>query len=142
MHTPLPRSLPASAPDRPILVVDDEADVRAVVARLLEHIGFPVLLAGSGSEGLTCFQQHAATLYCVLLNLWMPQMNGASVFREMQRINPHVPIILMSGYLAADMRYECRGQNLAGTLEKPFTLNELRSRIQAVCVDRGRVVGH
>jgi len=65
---------------------------------MLQNFGFTPILAGDGVEGVECFRRHAAELRLVLLDLTMPRMDGEEALAEMRRINPDVPVILISGY--------------------------------------------
>ena len=71
-----------------ILVVDDEETVRAVARKLLEKIGYRVLLAADGRAGLDLFRQQTQEIDVVLLDLTMPHMNGEETYREMRLLRP------------------------------------------------------
>ncbi|MCP4714259.1 MAG: PAS domain-containing protein, partial [Deltaproteobacteria bacterium] len=68
-----------------ILIVDDEETILAVGRRYLEKKGFSVLTALDGREGVEVFQEHAAEIVCVILDLTMPHMDGEETFREIRR---------------------------------------------------------
>jgi PAS domain S-box-containing protein len=109
-----------------VLVVDDEPEVRAVVARALEVSGFTTRLANDGLEAVEVFKTQSATLRLVLLDLTMPRMDGEQAFHAMHRINPSVPVILMSGYsqkLSLDRFVHARP---AAFLSKPFDYRALQ----------------
>ncbi|HVU32497.1 MAG TPA: ATP-binding protein [Opitutaceae bacterium] len=80
------------------LIVDDEAIVRTVIARLVERLGFTTITAGDGVEAVELFHKHHQDLRFVLTDLTMPRMSGDEAIIEMRRINPNVPALLMSGY--------------------------------------------
>jgi PAS domain S-box-containing protein len=80
------------------LIVDDEPLVRDVVSRLVKRLGFTVVTAENGADGVAKFQEHHTRLQFVLTDLTMPKMNGDEAMIEMRRINPNVPVIVMSGY--------------------------------------------
>jgi signal transduction histidine kinase/CheY-like chemotaxis protein len=118
-----------------VLVVDDDADVRAVATRILERRGFSVLTAADGLSGLEVFREQAGGLACVLLDMTMPHMSGEEAFRAMRRLDPDTPIILMSGYNEQEVISQFAGRRLAGFLQKPFTAEDLR-RLLAQIVER------
>jgi PAS domain S-box-containing protein len=112
------------------LVIDDEESVRMVAARMLEQFGFTVLVAENGDVGIELFRAHAAEIVCVLLDMTMPQLDGEAVFRAMRQIKPGAHVILMSGYTEQDVTIQFAGKGLAGFLAKPFTVDELRARLE------------
>ena len=114
------------------LVVDDEETVRAVAARTLESLGFTPLTAPDGNQGVRVFREHADSLRLVLLDLTMPHMNGEETYREMFRINPRVPVVLMSGFTEQDTVDRFAGKELAGFIQKPFDRNRLQAKLRAV----------
>ena len=66
-----------------ILLVDDEAPVRTVAARMLERCGYQVLLAADGYEAVEQFRAHSKEIACVLLDLAMPRMDGEGVLEDL-----------------------------------------------------------
>jgi CheY-like chemotaxis protein len=81
-----------------VLCVDDEAIGLRVRKIMLESHGFKVLTASSGQQGLTVFDDNAVDL--VVLDYYMPGMNGGDVAAEMRRRRPAVPIIFLSAYFS------------------------------------------
>jgi CheY-like chemotaxis protein/two-component sensor histidine kinase len=115
-----------------ILVVDDEEGVRAVVRSMLEASGFTVMTACDGREGLDLFRKHAADLTAVLLDMTMPHMDGPSAFTEMHRIDPGLPVILMSGYSEQEATSRFAGRGLSGFIQKPFRPADMLMRLRRV----------
>jgi CheY-like chemotaxis protein len=126
-------SLPAGLVGSGIaLVVDDQSFVRDVTTRFLERIGFTPIVAVDGVEGVAAFRQHAGQVRLILLDLAMPRMDGTEALAEIRRLDPAVPIILMSGFsqkLTIDNFAETRP---SGIIAKPFDLEMLKARIEAV----------
>ncbi len=79
-----------------ILCIDD--NIHGLTARrvLLEDMGYTVVVARSGREGLEAFHSQKPDL--IIVDYVMPQMNGGEVIREIKRTNPKLPVILLSGY--------------------------------------------
>jgi signal transduction histidine kinase len=110
-----------------VLVVDDEPAVRNVIARTLEVSGFTTQRASDGLEALEYFKAHSGELRLVLLDLTMPRMDGEQAFHEMNRINPSIPVILMSGY-SQKLTLDRFAQNKpAAFLSKPFDHRTLQT---------------
>ena len=119
------------------LVVDDEETVRAVTARTLESFGFTPLTASDGAEGVRVFREHAGELRLVLLDLTMPHMDGEETYRELYRINPDVPVVLMSGFAEKDTVDRFAGKRLAGFIQKPFDRKRLQAKLRSVLTPAG-----
>jgi CheY-like chemotaxis protein len=81
-----------------VLCVDDEKIGLRVRKILLESHGFKVLTANSGQQGLAIFNEHDVDL--VVLDYYMPGLNGGDVAAEMRRKRPDVPIIFLSAYFS------------------------------------------
>ena len=81
-----------------VLCVDDETIGLRVRKILLETHGFKVLTASSGTQGLMLFANQSVDL--VVLDYYMPEMNGGEVAAEMRRRRPEVPIIFLSAYFS------------------------------------------
>ncbi|HEX6505836.1 MAG TPA: response regulator [Terriglobales bacterium] len=79
-----------------ILCIDDEEPGLQVRRMLLESAGYHVLCARSGAEGIKVFE--SAPVDAVVLDYWMSGMNGIAVARELKRINPSTPIMILSAY--------------------------------------------
>ena len=97
----LPLAPPPSRPDKPampqapellgsalILLVDDDPAVREFVTEALERSGGTVLLAKNGAEAIDVYRRQADDIALVLLDMTMPEMNGAEALRELRRIRP------------------------------------------------------
>jgi PAS domain S-box-containing protein len=115
-----------------ILLADDEETVRALGRRMLEKVGFKVIDVTDGREALTAFEAHKDEIRCVILDLTMPHVDGEACFREMRRMSPDVRVILSSGYNEQEVVSRFVGKGLAGFVQKPYTLNELLTKLREV----------
>ncbi len=79
-----------------VLVVDDELAVRQVTKALLELHKFRVLLASNGREGLATFHAYRGQIGVVITDISMPEMNGVELSRALRRVDPRIPIIVMT----------------------------------------------
>ncbi len=114
-----------------ILVIDDEESVRRVAGKILMSMGFQVVTANDGIEGLNAYRTCSESICAVLLDLTMPRMDGEETFRELRKLRPDACVVLMSGYSEQEAGARFVGQGLAGFLQKPFTPDELRERLLA-----------
>jgi len=112
-----------------ILIVDDEETIREIASVILEDVGFSILTAKDGEEGVRMFRQHQADIRAVLLDMTMPRLNGAEVFREIRTIEPDVKVILSSGYNEQDATNRFAGKGLAGFIQKPYLPEALQTMV-------------
>ncbi len=115
-----------------VLLVDDDELIREVGAALLAEIGFRAIVAQDGAEGVARFRENAGELRAVLLDLTMPRMDGFEAHAEMHRINPRVPVVLMSGFSGKLENLPPEAVHPAGVLSKPFGMEKLRERLALV----------
>ncbi len=116
-----------------ILVVDDEEIIRDVARNILEEFGYDVLIATDGRKALEVFRQHAAEITAVLLDLTMPELDGAETFLELRRLKPDVRVILTSGFDNNDSAIErFMSEEAVGFIQKPYRPNQLVEKIRAV----------
>jgi two-component system, cell cycle sensor histidine kinase and response regulator CckA len=118
---------PAAGPAT-ILLVDDEASLRAFVSRVLARAGYRVLEAMNGEEALRLWYEQEGSVALVLTDLVMPLMNGFELARRLREASPRLPILFMSGYAEAVPAKE------AGTdfIAKPFSPEELTNAVAAM----------
>ncbi len=113
-----------------ILVVEDEARIRAFLARAFEAEGFQVDVVEDGERGLE--RAVAGSYEFMILDLLLPGRNGLEVLSELQRLRPGLPVLILSA--RTDIATKLRGFELGAVdyLDKPFSLDELlaRARVQ------------
>ncbi len=101
-----------------ILVVDDEEVIRLLFRETLEELGHTVIAVGTSSEGLELVRQRDFAL--VFLDLKMPGMDGAELFRQIKTIKPKLPVTIITGYPDSDMMARALEQGPFGVMNKPF----------------------
>jgi PAS domain S-box-containing protein len=115
-----------------ILVVDDEDSIRETTKISLETFGYNVLLAGDGIEALAVYTQHKEEISVVLVDMMMPSMDGPTTIRMLQKMNPHIKIIGVSGLVSNHKMLELVGNHVQTFLPKPYTSDELLKNLQSV----------
>jgi len=115
-----------------ILVVDDEASIRETTKVMLETNFYKVLVANDGIEAISLYTQHQAEIKVVLVDMMMPMMDGATTIRILERINPEVKIIVVSGLVPSQKRADIRSYSVKAFLSKPYTSEELLKNLQLV----------
>jgi DNA-binding response OmpR family regulator len=120
-----------------ILVVEDDHKVQRALARLFEPEGFTVEIASDGVAGLEAFKTGPAAI--VILDLHLPKMTGKDVCRDMKKLNPSVPIIILSA--ASDVVDKVLLLELGADdyVTKPFSPRELLARVRVALRRTARV---
>jgi two-component system, cell cycle sensor histidine kinase and response regulator CckA len=114
-----------------VLLVEDEAPVRAFAARALRLRGYTVLEAATGEEALELLQDTSLAVDLFVSDVIMPGLDGPSWVRDAQQTRPNVPVIFVSGY-AEDVMSEHQHRIPNSTfLPKPFSLSDLTLAVQA-----------
>ncbi len=108
-----------------ILVVDDDANARALMADVLRGAGFQVREAASGPVAMSIFERHTDSLDAVVLDYAMPLVSGADLFDAMRTLAPGVRAVMVSGYAPGDSAHDLMRRGLSGWVQKPFEPDEL-----------------
>jgi two-component system, OmpR family, response regulator RpaB len=112
-----------------ILVVDDEATIRRILATRLSMVGYEVVVAADGEEALAQFDAESPDL--IVLDVMMPKMNGLQVCQTLRQTTG-VPIIMLTALGEVSDRIKGLELGADDYLPKPFSPKELESRIQAI----------
>lgn len=112
-----------------VLLVDDEEAVRGVGAEMLKVLGFTVITASDGIEAIEIFKSRNDIAF-VILDLTMPHMDGDKCFQALQQIKPEVKVIISSGYSEEEVTRSFLGKGLAGFIQKPYRLSQLKEVIK------------
>jgi len=111
-----------------ILVIEDDLDMRFILQKGLEKIGYQVQAVESGLEGLEAMR--GERFHLTIVNLRMAEMGGEETIREIRKIDPQIPAVVITGspgWAAEELKAE-----IQGWIYKPFHLKELRSLVRDV----------
>jgi two-component system cell cycle sensor histidine kinase/response regulator CckA len=108
-----------------VLVVDDERSIRQVTKVTLSDHGYQVLTAAEGTEAIALFAQNSDRVRLVITDMMMPLMDGAALIKSLQRIEPGVRILAVSGLVEGTAPLPSSGTALMAFLQKPFTAEKL-----------------
>lgn len=122
-----------------ILVADDEEGVRSLVSNVLEGAGYTVELAHDGAHAVKQLRRLGERVRLILLDLTMPILGGAEAAAELRRIQPDVPIVAMSGYGDIEVMQRFGEVGVDDFLPKPFTPDQLASKVRDVLAPVGGV---
>lgn len=120
----------ASNPTPLVLIVDDEEAIREVVRDILELSGIETILAANGQEAIELFTQHHDRIRVILLDLRMPIMSGTETYHRLRELDPHVRVILSSGYDDKVSSLNFQVDDAVYFLRKPYAMDALLSCIQ------------
>ena len=115
-----------------ILLIDDEEMILDVARQMLASLGYQVLTANSGLSALELYRENSVRIDLVILDMIMPQMSGSRVFEGLKAINPHVPVLLSSGYSINGQAMDILRRGCRGFIQKPFTIKELALKLREV----------
>ena len=122
-----------------ILIVDDEAPVRATLTSVLEDMGFRTASERNGESALQWLGRERADL--VLLDVRMPGLGGLEVLRLSRALHPDLPVVMITGYADQALAREALRNGAIDFLVKPLDLEVLEDRISRLLPDLG-VDGH
>jgi two-component system cell cycle sensor histidine kinase/response regulator CckA len=118
-----------------ILVVDDDAAVRQVTARVLERQGYRVLQAGEGAEALRVARELSGPLDLLLTDVVMPGMNGRELGEQLAALRPETRLLYMSAYTEDEVVLRGIRVSEVGFVYKPFSLEGLEAAVKRALSD-------
>lgn len=126
---PPPNPPPADAPRPLVLLVDDEKDIQRIAIRVIEGLGYGVILARDGVEGLELAKQYKPDL--VLTDALMPRLDGRQMGRQIKEdpATAHIKVVVMTA-LYTNMKYQqeaFKAFKVDGYLTKPLDSEQLRA---------------
>lgn len=114
-----------------ILLVEDSPRLQQSISTALRRSGYAVDVAGDGEEGLWLAQTHSYD--AVVLDIMLPKLNGLEVLRQVRSEGRSTPVLLLTAKDTVDDRVRGLNQGADDYLIKPFALEELLARVQALC---------
>jgi len=119
-----------------VLVVDDEADIRALIKDILKDESYGVTVAANAAEAREALA--AAKFDLILLDIWMPDTDGITLLREWSdRGELHCPVVIMSGHGTVDTAVEATRLGAFDFVEKPLSLAKLLRTVEAALDSAG-----
>jgi len=111
-----------------ILVIDDEELIGELFKETLEELGHVVMCAKTGSEGLELVKKYDFDL--VFLDLKMPDMSGAELFRQIKTVKPKLTVTIITGYPESDLMAQALEQGPFGVMKKPFSESDIIAGVE------------
>jgi two-component system cell cycle sensor histidine kinase/response regulator CckA len=113
-----------------VLIADDEEAVRLTAARMMEALGFQVVLAAGGAEAIDRFRAAPDAFRLALVDLTMPQLSGEEVVRELRQVRADLRVLLMSGCPDTEPMSRSADNEPVDFLPKPFQLATLAAKVR------------
>ena len=118
--------------DKTVLIIDDEELVIEICEAMLLRLGHRVVKANSGFEALNIFEDHKNQIDLVILDMYMPEMNGQQLLGELRQIDHHVKVLLSSGGLTDLEEKEIINRCFNGFIRKPYNMNSLSEKMAII----------
>jgi two-component system cell cycle sensor histidine kinase/response regulator CckA len=115
-----------------IMVVEDEEMIADVASEMLKNLGYTVLTARSGQEALELYEKQDAPIDLVILDLIMPGMSGSRTFDLLREMNPHIKVLLSSGYSLSGEASNIMERGCAGFVQKPYDIYQLSKKVKEI----------
>lgn len=115
-----------------ILLVDDELEIAELASAMLTDEGYRVILARDGFEALRIYQQIGKQIGLVILDFFLPVMDGDAVFDELRLLNPEIVVVLSSGFAEQSKLGNMLAQGLKGFIPKPYTSEKLLEQVRSI----------
>jgi len=116
-----------------VLVVDDEQIFHEILCSILDSLGFKWVAAYNGQEGLELFRKELP--HIVISDIYMPKSNGLMMARAINKLDPYVPIILMTGSISENAIVFSPGMKVVSLILKPFKLVDVLAALEKALFD-------
>jgi len=113
-----------------LLLIDDDAEIRELAAEMLAEEGYKLILASDGFEALNIYRKIGNQIGLVILDFFLPVLDGDAVFDELRAINPNINVVLSSGFAEQDKVSAMLAQGLGGFIPKPYTREKLLAQVR------------
>lgn len=115
-----------------ILIVEDEPSIQQVMQTTLELCHYRTMVASDGVEAISVYANHRHEISVVIIDVMMPTMDGLTAVQVLQKLNPEVKIIVMSGLATESKVGQMTDHHICAFLSKPFTTQTLIETLQRV----------
>jgi CheY-like chemotaxis protein len=115
-----------------LLLVDDEAMIIEVGKKVLDTLGYKVMVAKSGREALDIYEDNKSHIDLVILDMIMPGMGGGDAYDELKKVNPDVKVLLSSGYSINEQAHAILDRGCHGFIQKPFNMRQLSQKLREI----------
>ena len=122
-----------------LLLIEDEGEVAELAAEMLADQGYKVIVVNDGFAALKIYERIGRQIALVILDFFLPIMDGDAVFDELRSLNPDINVVLSSGFAEQSKISAMLTQGLRGFIPKPYTSEKLIAQVRSI-LDAGRQV--
>ena len=113
-----------------ILIIDDEVTLLDLTRETLEGLGYKVITAESGLEGIKTYKERHAEVDLVILDMLMPEMTGTEVYPLLKNINPDITVLLATGLSVGEKVDDLISMGVSDVVGKPYSVNDLAIHVR------------
>lgn len=113
-----------------ILIVDDNINMSSLLSEMLEVFDYESVRAGDGPEALTELSKGGFSL--VITDMRMPNMSGLELLREVKKMSPKLPVVLISGYSVSEIEHQAGDLQPDGILGKPLMMSDIERMLNSL----------
>ncbi len=114
-----------------ILIVEDNIDVAELAVEMLAAEGYKLIVAHDGFEALEIYQKMGKQIGLVILDFFLPVMDGDAVFDELRALNPNINVVLSSGFAEQEKISAMLAKGLRGFIPKPYSTEKLLTQVRS-----------
>ena len=111
-----------------VLIVDDESIIIEILYEFLEILGFHVIISYNGKDALEKFQTEKIDF--IITDIYMPEMDGTSLIKEIRKTDKDIIIIALSGYIENERIREIMDIGANEYIEKPFSISHIKNALE------------
>jgi len=115
-----------------VLVVDDEEMALYVEILMLRRIGYNTLQASNSAEACQLYRNEKDHIDLVVLDMILPDENGATTYKVLKRINPDIKVLISTGYGTDENVQQILNDSQNGLIQKPFKFKEFTSKLETI----------
>jgi len=115
-----------------ILLVDDENLILEVGKKILDKLGYKVIVAKSGREAIEIYKAEQQNIDMVILDMIMPDLDGKMAYEKLKEINPAIKVLLSSGYSISGQAQEILDKGCNEFIQKPYNLKDLSLKLREI----------
>jgi two-component system, cell cycle sensor histidine kinase and response regulator CckA len=118
--------------DKTVLLIDDEKLVIEIGELMLRRLGHKVFKANSGFEAVKIFEEYQSQIDLVIMDMYMPEMNGQELTDKLRKIDQKIKVLLSSGGLADLEEREILDRGFDGFIRKPYSIDSLSEEMAKI----------
>ena len=115
-----------------VLVIDDEEMALYVEVLMLERIGYNTLQATNSEEACQLYRDEKDNIDLVVLDMILPDENGAATYKVLKRINPDIKVLVSTGYGTDENVQQILNDRQNGLIQKPFKFEQFTSKVETI----------